>query len=72
MLIWAQTPEAPPEPDCAPGAPGCESVGPAPAEDFLRQALGSNTGDVRVPALLLTLALVVAVVAWILRRRRRP
>jgi len=74
----AQTSERTPEqvppreaPDCEPGAAGCSSVGPSPAQDFLRQALGSNTGDMRVPALLLALALLAAVVGWIVRRRRR-
>ncbi|HVS63606.1 MAG TPA: LPXTG cell wall anchor domain-containing protein [Thermoanaerobaculia bacterium] len=69
-----QTPKRPPPrvaPDCEPDAPGCTSVGPTPAQDFLRQALGSNTGDMRAPALLLTLALLVAIVGWIVRRRRR-
>ena len=52
-----------------PESPGdCEQITPAPAEEFLRQALGSNDGDVRLPSLLLSLAALLAIVARLLLR----
>jgi hypothetical protein len=70
MSLTRSEPAAAP-PGCAPGVEGCSSVAPAPAQQFLRQALGSNAPDMQLPALLLTLALLAAVVGWLLRARRR-
>jgi hypothetical protein len=43
----------------------------APAHHPLRQALGSNHGDIRLPSLLLSLAALLAVLAKLVRRRAR-
>ncbi len=45
-------------------------VGPSSADQFLRQALGNNSGDSRLVGGLLTGALVLAVVAWWAKRSR--
>ena len=47
------------------------SVGPSSADQFLRQALGNNSGDSRLAGGLLTLALAAAVVGVAVRRLRR-
>ena len=54
---------------CGPVHEGCDSVGSAPAQAFLRQALGSNYGDVTLPSLLLSGALLVTVVAVLWKKR---
>ncbi|HVS13486.1 MAG TPA: hypothetical protein VMV46_06165 [Thermoanaerobaculia bacterium] len=57
------------EAPCDPALEFCSSVAPSPGQEFLRQALGSNQEDMRLPSILLSLALAAAVVAWLLRRR---
>jgi hypothetical protein len=47
-----------------------DGVDPTAAEVFLRQALGGNVADVRLPVILFTVALLIAMVGMLLRRRR--
>jgi hypothetical protein len=59
---------------CAEGGGNCPGLSPTPAERFLQQSLGSNNGDVRLPSVLLALAVLLAVLFRTLRRsatRRR-
>lgn len=54
-----------------PWPPSHESVTPTTAELVLRQALGSNSSDVRFPSLFLGVtALIVAVLMFRQKRRR--
>ncbi len=46
-----------------------EEAAPSSGEVFLRQALGSNVADMRIPAVLLTLALAASVAAYLWRRQ---
>ena len=52
-------------------APHQEGASPSAGEVFLRQALGSNVADMRLPALLLTGTLAVSVVGYFFRLRRK-
>ena len=45
-------------------------VGPSSADQFLQQALGNNSGDSRLVGGLLTATLLLAVVAWWVRRSK--
>lgn len=56
---------------CTEANADCPSIGPTPATEFLRQALGSNYGDVRLPSLLLVSAALLAVIVQVFRRRSR-
>lgn len=71
MLSMVEATSGPRESPCR--GPGCDTIGPTPTQVFLRQALGSNMNDSRLPATLLTVALVLAVGwrSWTRLRARR-
>ena len=53
--------------------PSGKSLAPSPPEQFLKLALGANHGDARLPAALLSVTLLMAVIAvWWRKRKQSP